>query len=162
MRVGVLLLRAVELFHTLGGLLAAQARATHELLHPAMAGMDIESLCVEPVVHQAPDHHRTEAQDVGHPHDVLAEPCHVCGESKNFLPSGAAAGALRFQRCGMSGLIPSNIPGHKRGTSAKHRCMPHRRSVLHWSTHDGVGVGFAALRTAAAGLVFDECSGRGG
>ena len=23
--------------------------------------------------------HRAEAQDVGHPHDVLAQPCHVCG-----------------------------------------------------------------------------------
>ena len=34
MRVGVLLLRAVELFHALGGLLEAQAHATQELLHP--------------------------------------------------------------------------------------------------------------------------------
>ena len=34
-RVGVLLLRAVELFHALGGLLEAQAHATQELLHPS-------------------------------------------------------------------------------------------------------------------------------
>ena len=34
MRVGVLLLRAVELFHALGRLLEAQAHATQELLHP--------------------------------------------------------------------------------------------------------------------------------
>ena len=33
-RVGVLLLRAVELFQALGGLLVAQAHATQELLHP--------------------------------------------------------------------------------------------------------------------------------
>ena len=33
-RVGVLLLRAVELFHALGGLLEAQAHTTQELLHP--------------------------------------------------------------------------------------------------------------------------------
>ena len=36
-RVGVLLLRAVELFHTFGGLLEAQAQTTQELLHPATA-----------------------------------------------------------------------------------------------------------------------------
>ena len=46
-RVGVLLLRAVELSHALGGLLATQAHATQELLHPAMAGTGVESLCVE-------------------------------------------------------------------------------------------------------------------
>ena len=52
-RVGVLLLRAVELFHALGGLLlVAQVHATQELLHPATAGTDVESLCVEPVVHR--------------------------------------------------------------------------------------------------------------
>ena len=33
MRFGVLLLRAVELFQALGGLLAAQAHAMQELLH---------------------------------------------------------------------------------------------------------------------------------
>ena len=78
-RVGVLLLRAVEIFQALGGLLAAQAHAMQELLHPALAGTDVESFCVEPFIHQASDRHRAEAQDVGHPHDVLAEPCHVCG-----------------------------------------------------------------------------------
>ena len=31
-------------------------------------------------------------------------------------------------------MIPSNIPGHRRWTSPKHRCMSHRRSVLHWSS----------------------------
>ena len=39
------------------------------------------------------------------------------GESKVFLPRGAAGGALRFQRLGVSGLFPSNIPVHKRITS---------------------------------------------
>ena len=77
--VGVLLLRAVELFHALGGLLVAQAHATQELSDPSLARTDVESLCVKPVVHQASDCHRAEAQDVGHPHDVLAQPCHVCG-----------------------------------------------------------------------------------
>ena len=31
-------------------------------------------------------------------------------------------------------MIPSNIPGHRRWTSHKHRCMSHRRSLLHWSS----------------------------
>ena len=71
-RVGVLLLNAVELFRALGG-------PTKELLHPAITGTDVESLCVKPFVRQASERHRAETQDVGHPHDVLAEPCHVCG-----------------------------------------------------------------------------------
>ena len=50
-----------------------------EPLDPVIAGTDVESLCVEPFVHQASDRHRAEAQEVGHSHDVLAEPCHVCG-----------------------------------------------------------------------------------
>ena len=53
-------------------------------------------------------------------------------DSKVFLPSGAARGALRFQRQGVFWLIPSNNPGHKRWTSPRHRGMPHCRSVLHW------------------------------
>ena len=78
-RVGVLLLSAVELFHALGGLLVTQAYATQEPLELGLAGTDVESLCFEPLEHQASDRQRAEAQDVGQPHDVLAEPCHVCG-----------------------------------------------------------------------------------
>ena len=63
-RVGVLLLEAVELFHALGGLLVAQAHAVQELSDPLSAGTDVESLCVEPFAHQAPDRHPTEAQNV--------------------------------------------------------------------------------------------------
>ena len=70
-RVGVLLLRAVELFHALGGLLETQAYAAQELA-------DVESLCVQPFAGQAPDRHRADAQDAEDPHDVLAEACHVC------------------------------------------------------------------------------------
>ena len=75
----VLLLRAVELFHELGGLLEAQAHATQELSDSSIAGTDDESLCVEPVAHQASDRPRADTQDVGHPQGVLAQPCHVCG-----------------------------------------------------------------------------------
>ena len=51
------------------------------------------------------------------------------GESKVFLLIVSARGALRFQRLGVFGLIPSNIPGQSRWTSHKHRCMSHRRSL---------------------------------
>ena len=44
LRVGVLQLTAVELFQALGGLLAAQAHAMQELLHPAVAGTGVEFL----------------------------------------------------------------------------------------------------------------------
>ena len=124
MRVGVLLFRAVELCHALGRLLAAQAHAMQELLDPAFAGTDVESLCVEPFVHQASDPHCAEAQDVGHP-------AVSSNDSKVLLQSGASAGALRFHRYGVFGLISSNIPGHSRWTSAKQYCMSHRRSVFH-------------------------------
>ena len=73
--VGVLLLRAVDLFDALGGLLAAQAHATQE--SKSWDGRRV--LCVELFVHQASDRHHAEAQDVGHPHDVVSQPCHVCG-----------------------------------------------------------------------------------
>ena len=78
-RVGLLQSRAVELLQALGGLLEAQAHATQELSDPSIAGTHVEPLCVEPFEHQASDRHRAQAQDVGHLHDVLAQPCHVCG-----------------------------------------------------------------------------------
>ena len=62
-RVGVLLLTAVELLQALGGilggLLEAQAHATQETRHPGKVGTHIEPLCVEPFVHQAVDRDRS-------------------------------------------------------------------------------------------------------
>ena len=78
-RVAVLLLRAVDLFHALGGLLAAQVHPTKQPTAPPLARTDVVSFCVEPFAHQAPDLHRAEAQDVGHSHGVFAQPYHVCG-----------------------------------------------------------------------------------
>ena len=52
-RVGVLLLWAVELFHALGELLVPQAHAMQEPLHPTFAVTDVEPICVELVVRQA-------------------------------------------------------------------------------------------------------------
>ena len=70
---------AVELLQALGGLLEAQARATQELPCPGIARAHVETRCVEPFIDQASDGHRTQAQDVGDLHYVLAEPRHVCG-----------------------------------------------------------------------------------
>ena len=50
----------------------SSAHATQEFLHPALAGTDVESHCVEPVVRQASDRHSAEAQDVSHSQDALA------------------------------------------------------------------------------------------
>ena len=61
----------------------ASCRKSRSQLRMAQTG--VESLCVEPIAHQASDRQRAEAQDVGHPHD----------DSKVLLPSGASAGALR-------------------------------------------------------------------
>ena len=72
-RVGVLVLRAVELFHALGGLLVTQAQ---EFLHPARSCGGRRAPLRR---HQAVDHDCTQAQDVGHLHDVLAQPCRVRG-----------------------------------------------------------------------------------
>ena len=69
-RVGVLLLRAVDLFHALGGLLAAQ---THAVLTQSSPSVSSHSY------NQASDRHRAEAHYVGHSQDVVASPCHVCG-----------------------------------------------------------------------------------
>ena len=75
-RVGVRLLKAVELLHALGGLLA---HATQELLDPSQARTGVVSRCFESLEHQPTDSHRAEAQHVGQPQDVSAQPCHVCG-----------------------------------------------------------------------------------
>ena len=75
-RVGVLLLWTVELFHALCGLLVAQAHAAQELPDPLSTET---ALCMEPFAHQASDRHRADAKDVSLSHDVLAELCHVCG-----------------------------------------------------------------------------------
>ena len=99
MRVGVLLLGAVELLQALGGLFEAQAHATQEIPHPPVAGMYVEPLCVEPLEHQAPDGHRAQAQHVGHLHDVCSlSRVMSAGVSMVLLPRVSARGALRFQR----------------------------------------------------------------
>ena len=48
------------------------------------------SLCVDPPVHQAPDRHRPQAQDVGHSQDVFVELCHVCGREQSKSSCRAA------------------------------------------------------------------------
>ena len=90
MRVGVLMFRAVELCQALGGLLVAHAHATQEFLYFDVAGTHVESLCVEPLEHQAVNRDYAQAQDVGHPQtqtlDLAQAPLHV---PWSFYPSPA-------------------------------------------------------------------------
>ena len=84
------------------------------------------------------------------------------GESTLFLPSSASAGALRFQRYGVFGLILapdlSQAPLH----APSPFCPPLFQHVEEPVAHRGVGVNFAALGIAATGLVLNECTGWNG
>ena len=66
------------------------------------------------------------------------------GESKVLLPSGAA-GALRFQRQGVFGLTPWNIPGQAPLHAPSPLCPPLVNHVWEPVTHDGVDVDFAGF-----------------
>ena len=99
MLVGVLLLRAAELFHALGGLQEGQADAVEEPSDPPLAGTHVESLCFEPFVHQASDRHRAEAQDVAHPHEVLTQPCHVGSVALQRSGSPGAPVKTTLRKC---------------------------------------------------------------
>ena len=112
-RIGVLLLRAVELSHALGGLLVAPAHAMQELIDPPLAGTDVDSFCV------APTHSRTETRRMCSWRRVMS-----AGDSKVFLPSGAARGALRFQKQGVFRLTPSNLPGTRAGPRTGNAACP--------------------------------------
>ena len=65
-RVCVLLLRAMEFFHALGDFLVPQLKCMprRSCLTHFRLGRTSCPLCVKPFVHQAPDRHRAEAQDV--------------------------------------------------------------------------------------------------
>ena len=91
------------------------------------------------------------------------------GDSKVFLPSGAARGALHVQRWGVFQLTPSESPWARAPDLAKaplHVPLPFRPPLVgHVDepvAHDGVGVDFAAFSRAATGLIFNECSSKGG
>ena len=121
MRVGLLQSAAVELFHVLGGASCCPSARRARIASPRC--------CPGRTSTVSPLRHMT---------SVTRRMCSLsrvtsAGDSKVLLPSGAARGEQRFQRYGVFGLIPSNIPGHRCWTSPRHRCVPHRRSVLHWS-----------------------------
>ena len=134
-RVGVLLLRAVEVFHALG-FLVAQAHAVQEPSDPLSTGTHVESALshsrTRPLIVTALRHRTSDTRRMCSLSRVMS-----AGDSKVFLPSGASTGALRFQRYGVFWLIPSNILGHKRRTSPRHCGMHHCRSVLQWQDMSG-------------------------
>ena len=101
-RCGVLLLRTVELFHALGGLLVAQAHATQEPSDPHSPGTDVVSSAssqssTRPWIVSALRHRTSVTRIMCSLSRVTS-----AGDSKVFLPSSAAHGELRFQRYGVS------------------------------------------------------------
>ena len=123
-RVGLLQSRDVELLQAIGGLLEAQAHATQELSDPPIAGMHVEPLCVEPLELQAVDSDRAQAQDVGHPHDVLAEPRGVCGCQHASPAACLCSWHAPLPAVGSVRVDPVEQLGPDLSTS-------HRRSVFH-------------------------------
>ena len=153
----------------MGGLLEAQAHATQELLHPGIAGTHVELLCVEPFVHQAVDRDRAQAQHVGHLHDVLAEPCRVGGRQhaspakrccswRAPLPAVGSVHVDPVEHRGTQALDLAQAPPHVPSPLG----LPLVHHVEKPVAGDGVDVDLAALGTAAAGLVFNDCDGGGG
>ena len=168
-RVGLLQSRAVELLQALGGLLEAQAHATQELLHTAVAGTDVESLIVEPLEHHAVDRDRAEAQDVGHIHDVLAQSRRVYGRQHASSAARLCSWRAPLPAKGSVRVDPVEHPGAKSLDLAEAPLHvpsplspPLVQHVEEPVASDGVDLGLAALRPTAAGLVFNECSGWGG
>ena len=126
-----------------------------------MPWMDVKSLCVEPIEHHASDRDRTQAQHVGHPHDVLAQPCQVATK----FPGQAVLLVVRSP-FPAAGSIPVGPVEHSKGQpldllqaplhAPSPFCPPLVQQVEEPVAHDGVGVDFPAFCRAAAGLVFNE------
>ena len=161
-RVGLLQSRAVELLQALGGLFEAQAHATKEILHPPVAGMHVESLCVEPLEHQASDGHRAQAQDVGDFHDVLAQPRRVCWRQQSPPAKRRCSWRAPFPAVGSVRVDPVEHPGAQTLDLAQaplHVPSPLSPPLVQHVEEpvagDGVDVHLAALRCTAAGLVFN-------
>ena len=86
------------------------------------------------------------------------------GESKVFLPRGAAGGAP-FPAVGSVRVDPGAQPLHLAQAPLHAPSLFLSPLVQHLEepvAHDGVGVDFAAFCRAAAGLIFNECCGWGG
>ena len=100
-----------------------------------MAGTDVESPCVEPVVHQAIDRHRA---------DMSA------AESKVLMPSSASAGAaFPAARVGFGPVAHPGAQAPDLSQAPLHATSPFRLPLVHQVAHDGVDVDVAALCTAA-------------
>ena len=153
LRVGLLQSKAVELLQALGGLLVAQAHAVEKPSDPPLAGTGVESLCVEPFEH------------VGHPHDVLAQPRHVHGRQHASPAMRCCSWRAPFPAIKSVRVDPVEHPGAQTLDLAQAPLHvpsplspPLVKHVEEPVAGDRVDVNLAALRTAAAGLVFNECS----
>ena len=172
-RVGVLLLRTVELFHALGGLLVAQMHATPWLSGPTTrpgrtsSPCGLSHSCARLLIVTALRPKTSETRMMCSLSRVMSS-----DESKIFLQSGAARGALRFQRCwSVIGLI---LVEHPWSTSAG----PQHEAPLHvppplcpplvgdMSRNQSRTVGSTwtsgALRTAAVGRRLQRVAGLAG
>ena len=96
-RVGLLQSRAVELLQALGGLLVAQAHATQEWPRRTSCPSASSHSCTKLLIVTALRHRTSDTRMVYSLSRVTS-----ARESKVFLSSGPARGALRFQRYGQS------------------------------------------------------------
>ena len=163
--VGLLQSRAVELFHALGGLLEAQAHATHELSDPPLAGTDVESSasshsCTKPLIVTALKHKTSVTSMMCSLSRVMS-----ADDSKVLLPSVSARGAP-FPAVGSVRVDPVEHPGAQTLDLAQaplHVPSPLSPPLVQHVEEpvagDRVDVDLAALGSAAAGIVFNECGG---
>ena len=120
-------------------------------------------------MHLSSDRQRAEAQHVGHPHDVLAQSRRVCRRQQSSPAERLCSWRTPLPAVGSVRVDPVKHPGAKSLDLAQAPLLvpsalspPLVQHVEEPVVGDGVEVDLAALRTTAAGLVFNECGGWGG
>ena len=110
-------------------------------------------------MHQVPDRHRAEAQD------VLAQSCHVCGSSSRAVllvaRSVASGGHVLVDPVEQPGQQAQDLTQALRYAPLP-SCLPVAGHVEETVAHEREYVDLAAFCSGAAGLVSNECSGWSG